>query len=146
MQINCSPKRRRPAFLVLNYTTFSSIFQVFFHIKLQKLKINYKIWHIVFFWKNDVISCFFNGLTIDFLLHLSIFVDDEITSARILKFHFAFCQTRTKKRKETNQQRSSLKVGCGSDLFSRAVTSQVSSACQSLTSVFGMGTGGTSEL
>ena len=32
---------------------------------------------------------------------------------------------------------------CGSDLLSRAVTSQVPSTCQGLTSVFGMGTGGT---
>ena len=35
---------------------------------------------------------------------------------------------------------------CGSDLFFRAVTSQVSSTYWSLTSVFGMGTGGTSRL
>ena len=34
----------------------------------------------------------------------------------------------------------------GIDLFSRAVSSQVSSALQSLTSVFGMGTGGPSAL
>ena len=34
----------------------------------------------------------------------------------------------------------------GNDLFSRAVSSQVSSALQSLTSVFGMGTGGPSAL
>ena len=33
--------------------------------------------------------------------------------------------------------------GCGSDLLSRAVSSQVPSACWGLTSVFGMGTGGT---
>ena len=32
---------------------------------------------------------------------------------------------------------------CGSDLLSRAVSSQVPSACWGLTSVFGMGTGGT---
>ena len=33
----------------------------------------------------------------------------------------------------------------GGDLLSRAVSSQVSSALKSLTSVFGMGTGGTSS-
>ena len=33
----------------------------------------------------------------------------------------------------------------GADLFSRAVTSQVSSALRSLTTVFGMGTGGSSS-
>ena len=32
---------------------------------------------------------------------------------------------------------------CGSDLLSRAVSSQVPSALKGLTSVFGMGTGGT---
>ena len=37
-------------------------------------------------------------------------------------------------------------VCVGIDLFSRAVASQVSSALQSLTSVFGMGTGGPSPL
>ena len=37
-------------------------------------------------------------------------------------------------------------VGVGFDLFSRAVASQVFSALQSLTSVFGMGTGGPSAL
>ena len=36
--------------------------------------------------------------------------------------------------------------GVGFDLFSRAVASQVFSALQSLTSVFGMGTGGPSAL
>ena len=35
-------------------------------------------------------------------------------------------------------------MGSGSDLSSRAVSSQVLSALESLTSVFGMGTGGTS--
>ena len=37
-------------------------------------------------------------------------------------------------------------IKCGSDLFFRAVTSQVSSTYWSLTSVFGMETGGTSRL
>ena len=35
------------------------------------------------------------------------------------------------------------KMESGGDLLSRAVTSQVPSACGGLTSVFGMGTGGT---
>ena len=35
------------------------------------------------------------------------------------------------------------KLESGSDLLSRAVSSQVPSACGGLTSVFGMGTGGT---
>ena len=34
----------------------------------------------------------------------------------------------------------------GNDLFSRAVSSQISSTCESLTFVFGMGTSGTSQL
>ena len=37
-------------------------------------------------------------------------------------------------------------IGVGIDLFSRAASSQVSSAQMSLTSVFGMGTGGPSSL
>ena len=40
----------------------------------------------------------------------------------------------------------SLLRSVGTDLFSRAVASQVFSALQSLTSVFGMGTGGPSAL
>ncbi len=38
-----------------------------------------------------------------------------------------------------------MKMGSGSDLSSRAVSSQVLSALKSLTAVFGMGTGGTSS-
>ena len=34
----------------------------------------------------------------------------------------------------------------GNDLFSRAVSSQISSTCESLTVVFGMGTSGSSRL
>ena len=34
----------------------------------------------------------------------------------------------------------------GNDLFSRAVSSQISSTCESLTVVFGMGTSGSSQL
>ena len=34
----------------------------------------------------------------------------------------------------------------GNDLFSRAVSSQISSTCESLTFVFGMGTSGSSQL
>ena len=39
-----------------------------------------------------------------------------------------------------------IRIGVGIDLFSRAASSQVSSAQMSLTSVFGMGTGGPSSL
>ena len=39
---------------------------------------------------------------------------------------------------------TSFQKGTGSDLSSRAVSSQVLSALESLTTVFGMGTGGTS--
>ena len=38
---------------------------------------------------------------------------------------------------------SNIHLESGSDLLSRAVSSQVPSACGGLTSVFGMGTGGT---
>ena len=40
----------------------------------------------------------------------------------------------------------SKKIESGDDLLSRAVASQVPSACGGLTSVFGMGTGGTLQL
>ena len=43
-------------------------------------------------------------------------------------------------------QRTICSFGVGIDLFSRAASSQVSSAQMSLTSVFGMGTGGPSSL
>ena len=43
-------------------------------------------------------------------------------------------------------QRTMCSFGVGIDLFSRAASSQVSSAQMSLTSVFGMGTGGPSSL
>ena len=42
-------------------------------------------------------------------------------------------------------RRDSIKMESGGDLLSRTVTSQVPSALKSLTSVFGMGTGGTSS-
>ena len=45
--------------------------------------------------------------------------------------------------KEKTQSKNS-GFGAGIDLFSRAVSSQVSSTRMSLTSVFGMGTGGSS--
>ena len=49
--------------------------------------------------------------------------------------------------KQENKERPLFSCNCvGFDLFSRAVASQVSSALQSLTSVFGMGTGGPSAL
>ena len=48
-----------------------------------------------------------------------------------------------RKRTEVRERLTSV-AGVGEYLFSRAVASQVSSARQSLTSVFGMGTGGPS--
>ena len=49
--------------------------------------------------------------------------------------------------KQENKERPLFSCnGVGFDLFSRAVASQVFSALQSLTSVFGMGTGGPSAL
>ena len=48
-------------------------------------------------------------------------------------------------RKNRLYQQAVFSVESGGDLLSRAVTSQVPSALKSLTSVFGMGTGGTSS-
>ena len=48
------------------------------------------------------------------------------------------------KQKERSEDRSLKKEGVGIALFSRAASSQVSSAPVSLTTVFGMGTGGSS--
>ena len=49
------------------------------------------------------------------------------------------------KRKEPTQMCWFFSFSAGEDLFSRAVTRQVSSTLMSLTTVFGMGTGGSSS-
>ena len=56
--------------------------------------------------------------------------------------HF-FVSLFLKQTQKLRWEKSSGEMECGSDLLFRAVTSQVPSTCWGLTSVFGMGTGGT---
>ena len=58
-------------------------------------------------------------------------------------FIISHCSVKGNNNEKAPRERDALR-GTGSDLSSRAVSSQVLSALESLTSVFGMGTGGTS--